>query len=88
MTIVWAGHRCRLKGLTLFGLIEALSRRPNEFVPYDRLLKEVWGGNKKSDFTIRSSIRHLKAQLRHAGMPKLAESIKAGGRRYGLIFDD
>src|SRR5687768_10676149 len=56
MTVTWAGRTCHISSAILIGIIERLARRPNHYVPFERLLKDVWNGT-RSDLTIRSSIR-------------------------------
>lgn len=87
MTVTWDRRTCRIRSAILLGLLARLARRPNEYVPFDRLLRDVWGVGKRSDDTIRSSVRHLKKKLAAEGMPDLAARIRAAGRRYGLVFE-
>jgi DNA-binding response OmpR family regulator len=87
MTVTWGGHTCRLSQMVLFRLMERLARRPGQYIPYDRLLRDVWD-NRRSDAAIRSAVRLLREQLRGAQMPGLAEAIKATNRHMALILDE
>jgi DNA-binding winged helix-turn-helix (wHTH) protein len=75
------------KNAILLRLFDRLSRRPDSYVSFDRLIRDVWDGQIRSDETIRSSVRHLKHRLIAAGMPELARSPRGAGRRYGLMLN-
>ena len=71
MTVTWSGRTCHISSTILLGILDRLARRPNHYVTFDRLLRDVWNAT-RSDFTIRSHVRHLKSRLVAAGMQKLA----------------
>jgi DNA-binding response OmpR family regulator len=85
MTVTWRGRTCRITSTISFGILERLAKRPNHFVSFDRLLREVWHGCRE-DETIRSSVRHLKSRLHNAGLGELAQAIHGFGRRYCLTL--
>jgi len=88
LSIVWAGKSCYLGYTKLFRLAERLFRRPNQFVEEERLLDDVWGGDRKSSATVRSAVRNLRQRLHGAGMDALASAIQTHSGRYGLILCD
>jgi DNA-binding response OmpR family regulator len=85
MTVTWSGRTCLLRSRILLALMNSLARRPNHFVPFEKLRHDVWDGAQKSDDTIRSTVRHLKGRLIQAEMGDLARHICAAGQRYGLV---
>lgn len=86
LCVLWAGKSCPLGDSYPFYLFERLCRRPNQFVPHEQLLRDVWDGDVRTYETIRSVVRHLRQRLRDAGMSDLADAIRCRGRRYGLIL--
>jgi len=72
----------------LFRLADRLSRRPNQYITPDQLLRDVWEGGLRSPETIRSAVRNLRERLSLAGMDDLAAAIRGHGGRYGLILHD
>ena len=86
-SLSWAGKTCSLRRTILFRLAERLARRPNQYITADQLLCDVWEGGVRSPETIRSAVRHLRKQLRCAGMEDLAAAIQGTGGCYGLILD-
>jgi len=87
MAVIWAGRPCHLGNTVLLRLMERLVRRPNHYVPFDRLIRDAWDGHAKSDEAIRNAVLRLKRRLRAAGMTKLAKAVRSAGRSYGLILD-
>ncbi len=87
MTVIWAGRPCRLGNTLLLRLMDRLARRPNQYVPFERLIRDVWDGHAVSDEAIRNVVHRLKRELRVAGMSDLAVTIRSAGRSYGLILD-
>jgi DNA-binding response OmpR family regulator len=85
MTVTWAGRTCLLRSRILLALMQSLARRPDQFVPFEKLRHDVWDGARKSDDTIRSTVRHLKSRLIAAKMGDLASHICSAGLRYGLV---
>lgn len=88
LSVLWDGRTCQLGYTVLFRLIDRLSRRPNQFVTFDQLLRDVWDGGLRSPDTIRSAIRNLRQRLNDAGMNRLATSIQGRAGRYGLILNN
>lgn len=87
LSVLWADKACCLRNTVLFRLARRLARQPNQYIPADRLLCDVWEGGVKSPDTIRSAARNLRKRLIQAGMDDLAAAIRASGGRYGLILD-
>ncbi len=85
--VSWAGKTCYLGYTVLFRLADRLSRRPNQYITPDQLLRDVWEDGCKSPATIRSAVRNLRQSLIRAGMDDLAAAIQGTGGRYGLILD-
>jgi len=75
LTVSWAGKTCYLGCTVLFRLAERLSRRPNQYITPDQLLRDVWDGDCKSPNTIRSAVRNLRQRLINAEMDDLAVAI-------------
>lgn len=88
LSVSWAGRSCHLGYTILFRLADRISRRPNQYVTTDQLLRDVWDDGLRSPDTIRSTIRRLRQRLSLAGMQDLAGAIRGRGGRYGLIFND
>lgn len=88
MTVTWQGRSCTLGNNRLLHLMERLARRPNVYIPVDRLIRDVWEGKPLTDDTVRSTVRSLKHRLRQSKMPRLARSIRCARRQYGLILED
>lgn len=84
MTVTWHGRSCHLQNKVLFNLMDRLARRPGQFVHYDRLLRDAWDGQIRTDEAIRNAVHRLKVRLRQADMVDLAAAIQSSGRRCGL----
>jgi hypothetical protein len=84
--VVWKRQRCRLGHTTSFKLLARLLRRPNQYVSYDHLLRDVWQDRVVSRQTIRSAIRLLKMKLARANMRSLAQAIEGHGQHYGFML--
>jgi DNA-binding response OmpR family regulator len=87
LTLRWANKRCKLGYNRVFRLAARLARRPNQYIPIEELLTDVWDGDLRSPSTVRSTIRHLKDRLNRKGMNDLAAAIQSEGGRYGLILN-
>jgi hypothetical protein len=87
MTVTWRGRSCSLRNKVLFNLLDRLARRPGHFVHYDRLLRDAWEGQTRTDETIRNAVYRLKVRLRDADMTDLAAAIQSSGRRCGLMLE-
>jgi DNA-binding response OmpR family regulator len=85
-TITFRGCTCFLGNTLVFRLIERLARRPNQFVSFDRLIRDVWDGQAKSDEAIRSLMKELRDRLRKNGMRRLASSIRGQKKAYALML--
>lgn len=85
-TITYRGRTCCLGNTLVFRMIERLARRPNHFVTFDRLVRDVWDGNAKSDEAIRSLVKQLRDRLRKNGMRKLASAIRSEKKAYVLTL--
>lgn len=88
LSVLWDGRTCQLGYTVLFKLADRLSRRPNQFVTFDQLLRDVWDGGFRSPDTIRSAVRNLRQRLSDAGMNELAAAIRGRAGRYGLILNN
>ncbi len=88
LSVLWGGRTCQLGYTVLFKLVDRLSRRPNQFVTFDQLLRDVWDGDFRSPDTIRSAVRNLRQRLSDAGMNRLAAAIQGHAGRYGLILNN
>lgn len=87
MTVTFRGRACCLRNRVLFNLLDRIARRPNHFVPYERLLRDAWAGESRTDEAIRNAVYRLKVLLRAAGMSELAAAVQSAGRRCGLMLD-
>jgi DNA-binding response OmpR family regulator len=85
-TVTYRGCTCCLGNTLVFRMIERLARRPNQFIPFDRLIRDVWDGQPKSDEAIRSLVKELRDRLRKNGMRKLASSIRGQKKSYALML--
>jgi DNA-binding response OmpR family regulator len=85
-TVTFRGCTCCLGNTLVFRLIERLARRPNHFITFDRLIRDVWDGQPKSDEAIRSLVKELRDRLRKNGMRKLASSIRGQKKAYALML--
>jgi DNA-binding response OmpR family regulator len=88
LSVRWHGSNCGLGATILLRLFERLCRRPNCFVCHENLLQDVWQGARKSENTIRSTVRRLKRSLEGAGMAELARGIRCKGGRYALMLEN
>jgi DNA-binding winged helix-turn-helix (wHTH) protein len=85
-TITFRGRTCRLGNTLVFRLMERLARRPNHFVTFDRLIRDVWDQQARSDEAIRSVMKELRRRLRKSRMTKLASAIRGQKKAYAIIF--
>ncbi len=58
----------------MFRFVQRLARRPDTYLTYNELLRDVWDGV-RSDAAIRSVVKRLRRALREAGMDDLADAI-------------
>jgi DNA-binding response OmpR family regulator len=86
-TVHWRGKTCYLGNTLRFRLFARLARRPNLHLTYHQLRTEVWLGQLRTRDSVRSVVRHLKQELRDAGMDDLADAITGHGQRYALVLD-
>jgi hypothetical protein len=87
MSVTWRGERCPLGYTRSFDLMERLARNPNRWIPYDRLLREVWKNDSFNEETIKVAVTRLKKLLVNHGMSGLAEKILTSGDRCGYHPD-
>jgi DNA-binding response OmpR family regulator len=85
--ITYRGRTCRLGNTLVFRLMERLARRSGHYVTFDRLIREVWDGQARTDDAIRSVMKELRRRLRRGGMRRLADSIEGQNRAYALRLD-
>ena len=85
MTVTWRGGRCPLGYTRLLDLMERLVRNPRRWIPYDRLLREVWGDEMLGENTIKVAVTRLKAKLIEYGMADLAQNIGISGFKCGYF---
>lgn len=85
-TVTYRGCTCCLGNTLVFRMIERLARRPNHFVSFDRLIRDVWDGHPKSDEAIRSVVKELRDRLRKNGMRRLASLIRGQKKSYALML--
>ena len=86
-TVHWGGKICYLGNTLPFKFLERLARRPNQLIPCDQLLDEVWQCCRSRD-AMRSVVKVLRQKLGQAGMQGLARAIDGRtARHYGLMFN-
>ena len=78
----WANRTCRLGNTYPFWLLERLARRPNQFVSYEVLFRDVWDDDYTSAEAVRSAVKTLRRKLNAAGMEDLAEAIDGSNSRH------
>jgi hypothetical protein len=86
LCVMWKGKSLHLGHTRAFGLLDRLSRCPNQYVTHLDLLHDVWDDDSLADATIRSVVRHLRRRLREAGMEGLAAAIRGHSGRYILVL--
>ena len=70
-----------------FKFLERLARRPNQLVPCDQLLDDVWECYRSRE-AMRSVVKVLRQKLGQAGMQDLARAIDGTtARHYGLMLN-
>ena len=83
----WRGKTCHLGNTNVFRLLERLARRPNQYIPCEVLLDELWDVHTSPD-AVRSAVKILRRKLRAAGMEDLAGVIDgSNSHHYGLLLD-
>jgi DNA-binding response OmpR family regulator len=87
MTVTWRGQRCPLGYTRLLDLIDRLVRSPGRWLPYDRLLREVWEDDMLGEGAIKVAITRLKDKLKRHRMRGLAQMIHTSGYRCGYFPD-
>ena len=81
------GKTCFLGNTLSFHFLERLAVRPQEYVPYEDLLTDVWR-SKRSDETVRSLVKMLRRKLRKEGMAELANAIDGSvSGHYALMIE-
>jgi hypothetical protein len=85
-SVHWANRTCRLGNTMAYKLLERLARRPNQLIPSDLLLQELWDFHTSRD-AVRSAAKVLRKKLSAAGMGDLAEAIDGStAHHYGLML--
>jgi len=85
--IHWRGKSCYLGNTLPFKFFERLARRPNQLVPCDQLLDDVWQCCRSRE-AMRSVVKVLRQKLGQAGMDDLADAIDGTtARHYGLMLN-
>ena len=87
LCVIWKGKSVHLGNTRAFWLLERLARRPNQYVKYLDLIREVWGDQRIEDATIRSVVRSLRRRLRASGMEELAIAVRGHNGRYILDLE-
>ncbi|MBN1909327.1 MAG: helix-turn-helix domain-containing protein [Pirellulales bacterium] len=83
----WHGKSCYLGNTLPFRFFERLARRPNQLIPCDQLLDDVWQCCRSRE-AMRSVVKVLRQKLSRAGMVDLAKAIDGTtARHYGLILN-
>jgi DNA-binding response OmpR family regulator len=86
-SVHWANRTCRLGNTLSFGLLARLALRPNQFISYEVLCKDVWKDEYTSHEAVRSAVKVLRRKLIAAGMADLAEAIDGrNSRHYALML--
>lgn len=84
-SVRWADRTCCLGNTVSFRLLARLARRPNQFVAYEVLFKDVWDDGYTSPEAVRSAVKVLRRKLAAAGMQDLADAIDGStSRHYAL----
>lgn len=84
--VYWRDRHCHLGYTLAFRLLEALARRPNQYLSIDYLLSEIWSGQ-RSRTAVRSAVSDLRHRLMDAEMEDLAAMIDGSNRgHYGLML--
>jgi hypothetical protein len=87
-TVHYKNKECFVRSSVGFRILERLAQRPNEYIPTDRLIDELWTGPRAYS-TVRSTVCRLKATLRNRGLGDLAERIDGSmPGHYGLMLQD
>lgn len=73
-SVLWKGRVCFLGNNLLFRFFERISRSPNQFISYDVLLEDVWGGQREHS-SIRGVAKRLRDRLAMNGMAELSSKI-------------
>ncbi len=83
----WANRTCHLGNTMAFKLLERLARHPNQFIPCEVTLDELWEPHTSPD-AVRSAVKILRRKLRAAGMEDLAEAIDGStSHHYRLMLN-
>lgn len=73
-SVLWKGRTCFLGNNLLFRFFERISRSPNQFISYEVLLEDVWGGRRENS-SIRGVAKRLRDRLALEGMAELSSAI-------------
>jgi hypothetical protein len=82
----WANRTCHLGNTMPFKLLERLACRPNQFIHYDVLLRDLWDCHTSYE-AVRSAVKILRKKLIAAGMDDLAQAIDGStAHHYALLL--
>jgi predicted nucleic-acid-binding protein len=73
-SVLWKGRICFLGNTLLFRFFERISRSPNQFISYEVLLDDVWGGRRENS-SFRGVAKRLRDRLALEGMAELSCAI-------------
>ncbi len=83
-SVTWHGKSTHLGHTRSFWLLLLLARHPNQYVPHNDLVNEVWDDDELATATIRSTVCQLRRRLRRSGMRGLATAIRGHNGHYVL----
>ena len=78
----WADRTCFLGNTLPFRLLARLAQRPNHFISYETLFRDVWNDEYTSPEALRSAVKVLRRKLMAAGMADLADAIDGSNSRH------
>jgi DNA-binding response OmpR family regulator len=85
LLVRFRGRTCFLGNGLPLRFLARLAQRPGHYFEYEELLTDVWGGDRRSDASVRSVVKLLRRKLRAAGMGDLADAIDGSqAGRYAL----
>jgi len=84
LAVHYLGRRCDLGNTNEFRLIQRLARRPNNYVPYQTIIDEVWDGHVVGKRSVQKAASNLNRKLREAGIDDLRILPPSGGGGYQL----
>ena len=85
-TVRYDGKSCVLRNTKEFSFFRALSKRPGVYVPVDKLIEEVWDGQRRSPSAIKTVAYSLRRALKGAGIDQINIDGKTNRHHYALIL--